>query len=174
MKKNLLSIIILALLVVNLIMTGIMMFSVVNQANKTAKIVGQIASILDIELNAGNNGSDVDTVITLEDTDVYVIPDSMTIPLALGEDGKSHYLVVTVSLSLNKKHADYSTYGSKESMDENVSLIMSEINTVVGSYTLESARANMDLMREEILEHLQRLYNSDFIFNVNFSETLWS
>ncbi len=53
LKKNLLSIIILALLVVNLVMTAIMMFSVINVSNKNAKLVGDIAAVLSIETGRG-------------------------------------------------------------------------------------------------------------------------
>ena len=48
MKKNLLSVVILALLVVNLILTGIMMFSCVSANKKTAALVNDIASVLDL------------------------------------------------------------------------------------------------------------------------------
>ena len=46
MKKNLISIIILALLVVNIVLTAIMMFSVTGAANKTAALVDNIATAL--------------------------------------------------------------------------------------------------------------------------------
>ena len=46
MKKNLLSIVILALLIVNLVLTSIMMFSVTSTNKKTGAVVADIASIL--------------------------------------------------------------------------------------------------------------------------------
>ena len=56
MKKNLLSIIILALLVVNLGMTGFMMLSVMTTNSKTAKLISDIAAALELEANGGNSG----------------------------------------------------------------------------------------------------------------------
>ena len=50
MKKNLLSIVILALLIVNLVLTSIMMFSVMSTNKKTAAVVTDIASVLQLEL----------------------------------------------------------------------------------------------------------------------------
>ena len=173
MKKNLLSIIILALLVVNLIMTGIMMFSVVNQSNKTAKLVGKIASAVDLELNADAPGEDEKIDVAIGDTEVYVIPE-ITIPLAASEDGKDHYFIVTVSLSLNTKDKDYKSYGSVEAMGGKESLIKSEINAVVSKYTLDYCKANQEQLCEEILERLQALYDSEFIFDVTFSDPLYS
>ena len=108
MKKNLLSILILALLVVNLIMTGIMMFSVLNQSRKTAELIGKIAQAVDLELSA-EEGEEEETAVSMGDTAVYVLSEDLTIPLARGEDDKDHYFIVSVSLSMNMKDKDYKT-----------------------------------------------------------------
>ncbi len=174
MKKNLMSIIILALLVVNLVMTGIMMFSVINVSNKNAKLVGDIAAVLSIETGSGEE-EDGPVNVSIDDTDVYVISDQMTIPFATGEDGKEHIFLVTVSLSLNKKDSDYKTYGTAEAMEAKESLIKAEIQAVINQYTMEQYKANQELIRQEVLEEIQALYDgSTFIFNVNFSDYLYS
>ena len=46
MKKNLISVIILALLIVNIVLTAIMMFSVTGASKKTAALVDNIATAL--------------------------------------------------------------------------------------------------------------------------------
>lgn len=178
MKKNLLSIIILALLVVNLIMTGIMMFSIINVSNKNAKLVGDIAALLSIETKTDEAEGGQESV-SIDDTDVYVLTDRMTIPFmqvseAEGGDGKDHYFVVTISLSMNKKHKDYKSYGTAEAMESRESLIKTEIQSVIGSYTMDQFKANQELIRDEVLERIQNLYDSTFIFNVNFSDYLYS
>lgn len=172
MKKNLLSILILALLVVNLIMTGIMMFSVLNQSQKTASLVGKIAQAVDLETSTTEE--EEETVVSMGDTAVYVLTDKLTIPLATGEDGKDHYFVVSVSLSMNKKDKDYKTYGTDEAMAEKEGLIRAEIISVIGQYTLDECRQNVDAIRQEILDRLQTMYGSKFIFNVSFSDTVFS
>ena len=48
MKKNMMSIIILALLVVNIALTAVMMFSVVPAANRTNKIVKDVADVMNL------------------------------------------------------------------------------------------------------------------------------
>lgn len=178
MKKNLLSIIILALLVVNLVMTGIMMFSVINVSNKNAKLVGDIAALLSIETKSAD-GEEEQASVSIDDTDVYVISDRMTIPFqrvseADGGDGKDHYFVVNVSLSMNKKHEDYKSYGTAEEMEARETLIKTEIQAVIGSYTMDQFKENQELIRAEVLERIQTLYDSTFIFNVNFSDYLYS
>ncbi len=52
MKKNLLSVLILALLIVNIALTGIMMFSTLSANKKTVQLVDQIAAILNMEVKA--------------------------------------------------------------------------------------------------------------------------
>ena len=51
MKRNLLSIIILALLVVNIVLSAIMMVSVSSASKKTAKMVSDISTIVGLEIN---------------------------------------------------------------------------------------------------------------------------
>ena len=51
MKKNLLSVIILALLVVNIVLTSIMMVSVMGTMKKSSKLIDGISSALALEVN---------------------------------------------------------------------------------------------------------------------------
>ena len=50
MKKNLLSVLILALLVVNIVLTTIMMLSITKTNSKTAELVTNIATVMNLEL----------------------------------------------------------------------------------------------------------------------------
>ena len=56
MKKNLISIVILALLIVNIVLTSIMMFSVMSTNKKTAALVGDVAAAISLELGTGEGG----------------------------------------------------------------------------------------------------------------------
>ncbi len=166
MKKNLLSIVILSLLIVNIVMTAVMLFSVVGTNKRTAAIVTDIASILQLELEAGD-GTD-QAPVSLADTDVYEIPESMTILLRREEgDVKDRYAVVSVSLAINMTHPDYEQYGDVSTKE---SLIKSEIVAVISSYTASEARLSQDIICDEILERIQELYGSDFIYKVSISE----
>ena len=53
MKKNLLTIVILALLLVNIALTAVMMISVTTTNNKTANLVTTIATVMNLELTGG-------------------------------------------------------------------------------------------------------------------------
>lgn len=172
MKKNMISIIILALLIVNIVLTAIMMFSVTSASRKTASLVDNIATALDLELAANGGEEAAEEVIPMTDTETYQISESMTIPLKASEgDDKDHYCLVSVTLSINTKDKDYKTYGSD--LTEQESLIKSEINDTFAQYTVEEARNNQDQIRQEILERVQTMFDSEFIYNVSFSDIMF-
>lgn len=172
MKKNLISIIILALLIVNVVLTAVMMFSVTSTSKKTAALVDNITTALNLELAA--NGADTEAAkeaIPMSDIQTYDISESMTIPLKTEEDGEPHFCMVSVTLSMNTKDKAYKTYG--ETISEKESLIKSEIVDVFGQYTLDEAREQQDAIRQEILEQVQTMFDSEFIFNISFSDILF-
>ena len=125
MKKNLLTVLVLALTLVNTILIGVMMVSVMGTNKKTAKLVGDIATVLNLEF--GTAGEEEKPEVSLADTEVYAIDGSMTI-LLKSEPGatKSTYIVFDIALSLNKKHADYKKYGG-----ENFKSILSSLSRTV-------------------------------------------
>ena len=171
MKKNMMSIIILALLVVNIALTAVMMFSVVPAANRTNKIVKDVAAVMNLELSSTMGGSDAE--VPIEETLTYEIADKMTIPLRKGADEKDYYAVVSISLAMNTKNEDYEKFGSQESMLERESLIKNEINEVVGSYTLEEAQTNTQAVQTAILDRIQNLFGSKFIYKVVFRDVIF-
>lgn len=169
MKKNLLSILILVLLIVNIVMTSIMMFSITGMARKTSALVTDISSVVKLETMEGVTEEPA-TSVAMSDTDVYDIADQMMIELKPGEDGKSHYYMVSVSLSLNMKDKGYDTYGATLSTKE--SLIKGIITNVISSYTMEEIQGNKEAIRQEILEKIQEDFDSKFIYQVTFREDI--
>lgn len=174
MKKNLLSILILALLIVNIVLTSIMMFSVTGASKKTTKLVTDIASVLQLELGGDVTGETAE-VIPLSQTEVYNISEPMTIEMladAAAEDSKQHYCLLSVALSMNTKDKGYKTYGDPEKMASYESLITSEITNVIGSYTADALKepAAQDEARDKILKAIKKQFDSEFIYNVSFSD----
>ena len=168
MKKNLMSVVILALLVVNLILTGIMMFSCVSANKKTAALVNDIASVLDLELTGGGSNTEEVAAVSVADTEIYNIADAMTVALRPSEDGKEHYCMCEVSFSMNKTHEDYETMSPMVATQE--SKIRSIIIGVIGGYTKEEAQANQKEIESEILEQVQQMFGSNFIYEAYFRD----
>lgn len=174
MKKNLISIIILALMIVNIALTAIMMFSVVGTSRKTAALVDNIATALNLELTAGSGSEKAEVVVPMSDIEPYTISEKMTIPLKLEVDAEGkeqqHYFIANITLSMNTKDKGYKSYGAD--IDTRESLIKGEITDVIQSHTVDEARNNQDQIREEILDRIQEMFDSEFIFNVTFSDTM--
>ena len=171
MKKNMLSILILALLIVNIVLTAIMMFSVTGTAKKTSALIDDISAAISLDLK--NQSTETVAVIAdvpIEDIEVVPLGEEMTIPLAKGADGKDHYYLVAVSLSLNMKHADYKKL--QPTVTAKADLIKGEIISVIGSHTLDEIQEGTEGIRMEILQKLQKLFDSQFIFNVTFTKGL--
>ena len=179
MKKNLLSIIILALLIVNLAMNGFMMLSVMTTNSQTAKLISDIAAALELEANGGATGGFAGSAAAVAVTDMatwgFTGDNKLTIALKPGEDGKTHYMVVEVVFSLNKAHADYATLGTEENLANVKEVVKSEITNTLSGYTMDELQAGMDqVAKEAILENVQAMFNSNFIYDISFSSVLYS
>lgn len=168
MRRNLLSIIILALLVVNIVLTAIMMISVSSASRKTATLVSDISAVIGLEID-GLPTSERANSVSMADTAVYNISTELTIPLKTGEDGVAHYAVGNVSLSMDTTSDGYKSYGDAESMAGREGLITDIIYSVMGNYTREEIQANSNAVRQEILSRIQELFGSDFIYAISFS-----
>jgi len=169
MKRNLMTVIILILLVLNLVLTGIVMFSTLSANRKTIALVDSIASIVNIELaGTDSEAATEEETVNVADSVIYDIADSMTIALKPGTDGADHYAMVEVSFSLNSKHDDYETYQSM--LSEKESKIKSEIIDVVGSYTKEEAMDNIPGLQAAILKRVQDMFGSTFVYEAYFRD----
>jgi flagellar FliL protein len=167
MKKNLLSVLILALLIVNIALTGIMMFSTLSANKKTVQLVDQIAAILNMEVKAPLDTESLKEVSIL-DTDTYNIEDEMVITLKRGEDGAEHYAIVSVSMSMDKTDEKYAELQPLVAANE--SKIKSVINDTFGKYTKEEASANPKAIADEIKTQIQNMFESTFIYEVYFRD----
>jgi len=166
MKKNLLSIIILALLVVNIVLSAIMMISVTSASKKTAALVADISTIIGLEIEGVQPSANM-TAVSQADTTVHDLTGELTIPLKNDEDGTAHYAVGTVSLSMDMTHEDYETYSAIIGTREG--LIKDIIFEVLGQYTMAEAKASPTAIKAEILQKIQELFNSKFIYGVSYN-----
>lgn len=165
MKKNLMSVLILALVLVNTILTAVLAISVVPSVKKTNQLVDSVASAVKLELNS-ENGTKASSV-PMNQIATYDMEEEMTINLKPGDDGEDHYVVLKASISMDTKNKGYKSYG--ETISEKASIIKNEINSVVSSHTYEEFRDDQQGVQDEILKNLQTLYDSDFIVSVGFS-----
>lgn len=166
MKKNLMSVLILALLVVNLVLTAITMISIVPSAKQSNALITEVCTALDLELASGRNANL--SSVPIENLKTYTLPDSMTINLKDSEDGTPHYAILKVSISMDSTHEDYEALGVSVENHEQDSQIMNIVNTVVTKYTIEEFKNSPEIAQKEILERLQGLFDSNMVIDVGF------
>jgi flagellar FliL protein len=170
MKKNLLSVIILALVLANLVLTAILAFSIIPQTKKSNALIDQVCTAINLDLEAGQNKDT--SAISIENIETYLIEDSFTVNLKDSGDGAKHVAVFTVSLSMNKLSDGYTEIGSA-GLAEKETIIQSEINTLVSNYTLEQFEENgYANVKKDILASVQSMFGGDFIVGVNFSSVM--
>lgn len=169
MKKNLITVIILALVLANLILTAILAFTIIPQTRKSNALIDQVCAAINLELEGGQ-GEDT-TAVPIDDIEVYDITESFTVNLASNGDGERHYAMFSVGLSMNTKSDGYKSFKGAEGLTEKETIIRSEINTIVNSYTVEDFNADgQKAVKAEILQAMQDMFGgADFIVGVNFS-----
>ena len=177
MKKNLLSIVILALLIVNIVLTTIMMVSVIGTNGKTADLVTSIAAAMNLELY--EPGGETANTIPLSQTATYSLADRLMIQLKPSTDGNgnssSSMIIFYMSLAMDTEHEDYAALGQPETMAGFEIQIKDAVASVVQNYTKEECQdpATFERMRAEILSAIQNLFQSDFIYRVSISDVMY-
>lgn len=173
MKKNLISVIILALVLANLILTAVLTLSVLPQSRKANELIAKVCNAIDLDLEGGGYAAqemdvDLDKVVN------YSLNggNSMTINLKPGEDGQPHYAVVQVSMGMNSEHEDYKTYGTEEQLADKEGMLQDIVFSVIGAHTSEELQSNREAIQEELLDSIRKLYDSQFVYNVSLRCTI--
>ena len=166
MKKNLMSVLILALVLANLILTAILMISVVPQTKKANELITKVCSAIDLEIQSGTSGNLKVPVEQVETVQIVTSDTPMTVNLKDSADGTTgHFAVISVSLALDTKHDDYKDAAT---VTAKADLIKDEIRRVVSSHTLEDMKSDTQGVKEEILKSLQKMFGSDYIVSIAF------
>lgn len=171
MKKNLISVLILALVLANFMLTAILMFSVLPQTKKANAFIDKLCKAIDLDLNSGaSSGLDSIPIDKREEYRVCSGQD-IIVNLAASEDKKNHYAVVNVTLVLNKGSDNYKKF-NQEFMANQDTTIQSTIIRTIGRYTVDEMR-DVDIRldaQDTLLELMQEMFGGDYIIAVNFSK----
>ena len=164
MKKNMLTILVLILCIVNLTLSAYIVFTVVPNAQRTDTLITKILQIIDLELESPLP-TNINTTYDIENIEKYELED-MTANVAAGSDGKQHYAKISASLTINNADEDYVKLNPKvETMKSD---IISIIKSDVSSYTHDQLGLpeTKKEVKEKILTDIQTLFNSRFIVDV--------
>lgn len=165
MKKNLITVIILAICIINLVFNILIVFVFMPSATKTNKLITDIAAVLDLEiasLQSGDGSFDVSNLVAfkLEQTN----------PINLASDGSDvpHVVQYGLTINLDKTASDYKK--TEETLNASTSLIYDTTRDIIGKYTYSQV-IDVEVQRqikEEILASLKETFNTECIYSVSF------
>ncbi|MBQ6844607.1 MAG: flagellar basal body-associated FliL family protein [Agathobacter sp.] len=166
MKKNLMTLIILALLVVNLVMTAVMMFVMVPQTQRANEMITKVCEAIDLELNSGAatglSNLPIDRIVTYD----VASGESITVNLK----GNSGYAVVSVSISVDNESETYTEKNGTEYLSSKESIIKDAIIKIIGNYTKDELSESKSDMEEELLKSLKKTFGADYVVGISFTK----
>ena len=160
MKKNILTVIIMAVCLINTVLSAVIIFTIVPAANKTNHLIDKVAQIIDLELE-----DEPADEIAISDIDTYELAEPLTINLRR-TDKTNHYAVLNASLSINKLHEDAATIQSV--MDTHSNEIAEIITEEFSKYTIDEVSDNKETIKKDTLTRIRDYFNSDCIIQVSF------
>lgn len=164
MKKNIFSVIITALTVINVVLTAIMFFVIVPTFTKTNNLLTNIASVINLDLDAdgSENGDENYSLKDLENVAV-TFETQQTLNLKKGSDNQQHYALLDgYSLSVYKKADDYKDVNGI--LTNNQAEITDIIRTVIQNHSLDDV--SEDIIQKEALEEIQNRLESKAVKKV--------
>lgn len=164
MKKNLITVIILALCVVNLILNIMLVFVCMPSAKKTNNLITEIASVMNLELESskGKNSVALENIATLD-------LDKQVVNLKDDGSGTSHFVQVGITLELDNSAEDYTQLNTV--LTNSKGAVFDEARNVIQAYTYAEITDQkvQEKVKSKILENLQKKYGTRCIYNVSFS-----
>ncbi len=164
MKKNILTIVIMASTVLNLVLTIIMVFSIVPAMNKSNKLVDKVASVIDLELE-----KEEDQAYSFENLEPFEIKfeNKQTINLKpVDGDPNSHFVIIEgISVSFNKEADDYKDIS--ESVQKANVYVVDCVKEAISNQTIQTLNENT--IKEEALAKIQEFYKSKCIVQISLS-----
>lgn len=169
MKRNLISVIILAFSIINFILLAIIVFTVIPTNKKTDNLITSIAGIIDTSLE--NAGEDKVEQVPLSDQVIYTSQEDSTITLKSEGDDK-HYVQVRLAIALNKKSRDFKTFdpSADTGIGSYESAIQSAVRSEIEKYTPEECTNNAEQIETNCKQAVKDLFDSDVIYDVTFSK----
>ncbi len=169
MKKNILTIIILAATLVNLTLTAVMLFVYLPNAQKMNTLITKVCQVIDLELESPLPQEKVEEV-AVADLEPHIIASDMAVALAKGADGKSTYASVTVSLLLNTKAEDYATVSTLITTQD--ARLKEVVQDEIGKLNKDIFNESKDAVKKSILTILQDEFDTECIYRIDFSNYL--
>lgn len=164
MKKNLITVIILALCIINLVFNILLVFVFMPSATKTNKLITQISEILDLEIASQSNG---DGSFDVGNLAAFQMETGMVNLAADGTDS-NHIVQYGLTINLDTTSNDYDKVNSN--VEASTALIFDIARNAIGQYSYkEVIDINIqNQIKEQILIDLKETFNTECIHSVSF------
>lgn len=168
MKKSMLNVITLALVLINLVLTVLLTFSLVSTNKKTNNLITKVSEIIDLDVGGITTSGGASSTGRINEGDIVYVDvlsgDSESITISYTSGGKTHYVVMKVSLGLNSKAKDYETKST--SINNGMKLIVSTITKEAQKYSYDAVEKNMAKIEADLLAALQDQFETECIYSV--------
>ncbi len=163
MKKNILTIIIMAASLINLVLSAVLIFSVMPAMNKTSNLVDKVASVIDLEIEDKNDEAQEYTIADLI-THPIDYETSLKINPQKEADGEAHYAILDgIVVSFNSKAEDYDDiYNSITTTDIYVQDIVKETIAEYSYSTIDETK-----VKQEAVKKIQEKYNTKCVVQIS-------
>ena len=168
MKKNILTIIVMAVSIVNLVLGIVLVFSIVPASNKTAALVDKVASVIDLNIDDPNSE---EQDYTIDDLVAYTKTYDSAVNINLKKDAgdSNHYAQLAgFTISFNSKADDYKKVS--ESIQTNDIYVDDIVKETLGSYT--ATTLDLVKVRSEIVKKIQEKYNTKAVVEISLKDPL--
>ena len=166
MKKNILTVVIMAATVINLVLTAVLVFSVMPAMNKTTNLIDKVASVIDLEIDTKDESEDY-TIADLESFAVeYDAVQNINLLPEEGDDTMHVFRMKGFSISFNKKAEDFQV------ISEQVKADPTHIKDIVIKTISSHTKSDFDQVKvaSECVKKIQEMYNSKCIVEIIFIE----
>ncbi len=162
MKKNILTIVIMAASIINLVLTAVLIFSVMPAMNKTSNLIDK--SVIDLEIESKNEKNEQTPVENLE---VFEIPYEANVNINLQKeagDEQDHYAVIKgIRVSFDKEADGFSDV--KGLIEKNTTYVEDIVKETISSFS--SSTISEEKVKEEAVKKLQERYDTKCIVEIS-------
>ena len=170
MKKNILTIVIMAATLINLVLSAVMIFSVVPAMYKTSNLVDKVASVVDLEIEDANKDANKDAQdYTVEDLKPFEVKYDTSLKINLQKDSGDetlHYAVLDgIVVSFNTKADDYDTI--YKAVEANPVYVNDIVKETIAEYSITTI--NESKIKAEAIKKMQEKYNTKCIVELSLT-----
>lgn len=166
MKKNLITVIILALCLINLVFNILLVFVFMPSAAKTNKLITDISAVLDLEINSKHEGEP--GTVAVSDLAPFMLEQGTPVNLAGNGDSDVHAVQYGLTINLDSTAKDYKEVN--ENLTTSTAIIYDKVGDIIGQYTYDQVIKveTKKQIRDEILISLRQTFDTECIYSISF------